>query len=341
MINSHAQATEVLTGLNSPHGIAIKGNDLYISQRFMSSFEIMKFDVTDVTPVLEDVGHHNSGGITDMIFNGNDLFIANFAFRAIDTLDITDTDPIAARMIESGFNPRFLTSNNDYIFVSHPSGLRVTKIDLSVNSPTLELVIGGLNSPPYGIALSSNDLYIVQRGEHKISKIDITDINPIPIDVITGINDPYVLVLDGDYLYVGDFDEKNIYRLDITEINPTLELVVDLCCAPTGLVMHENYLFISQGYAGKISKIDIVNLSVAEVELNTAITLYPNPVHNVLYINSPNLLVESVIVYSLQGAVIKKATLVDEIDVSNLATGLYFIQLSSDGKNVTRKFIKR
>jgi type IX secretion system substrate protein len=79
-------------------------------------------------------------------------------------------------------------------------------------------------------------------------------------------------------------------------------------------------------------------LNISESDLANII-LYPNPVQDVLFIKTQEQ-IETIKIYTLQGNLIKEATLVNEVNVSNLASGMYFIQLSSEGKTVTKKFIK-
>jgi len=67
-------------------------------------------------------------------------------------------------------------------------------------------------------------------------------------------------------------------------------------------------------------------------------TIYPNPTQDVLNIES-QLPIETLKIYNLQGQLIKEDSN-SSVDVSQLTTGLYFIQLSVDGKTSTKKFIK-
>lgn len=68
------------------------------------------------------------------------------------------------------------------------------------------------------------------------------------------------------------------------------------------------------------------------------ITLYPNPAQNVLNIESQKSFYV-INIYSIEGVLVKETTN-PSINVSNLPTGLYFAQILSEGKKVTKKFIK-
>ncbi len=71
---------------------------------------------------------------------------------------------------------------------------------------------------------------------------------------------------------------------------------------------------------------------------NLTFAIYPNPVTDVLYIESQQPF-ETVKTYNLQGQLIKEDT-TSSVDVSQLRTGLYFIQVTVDGKTVTKEFVK-
>src|SRR5690554_6781291 len=57
---------------------------------------------------------------------------------------------------------------------------------------------------PTGIALQGNNLYISEYDGYKISRIDITEANPIAVNVVTGITNPANLAFNGDFLYIAE-----------------------------------------------------------------------------------------------------------------------------------------
>jgi len=75
-----------------------------------------------------------------------------------------------------------------------------------------------------------------------------------------------------------------------------------------------------------------------EDNTNISFSIYPNPVQDILNLESQQP-IERVKIYNLQGQLImEKYT--NSIDVSNLTTGLYFVQVTVNGKTITKKFIK-
>ena len=50
---------------------------------------------------------------------------------------------------------------------------------------------------------------------------------------------------------------------------------------------------------------------------------------------------ETIKIINLQGSVLKEVANTDKVDVSNLSTGMYFVQIYSEGNRITKKFIKK
>jgi len=78
-------------------------------------------------------------------------------------------------------------------------------------------------------------------------------------------------------------------------------------------------------------------LGIEEINDDT-FDLYPNPTQDILNIESQEP-IETVKIYSLQGQLIKESSK-SSVDVSQLTAGMYFAQVTIEGKTVTKKFIK-
>ncbi|MEP0263473.1 T9SS type A sorting domain-containing protein [Dokdonia sp.] len=85
-------------------------------------------------------------------------------------------------------------------------------------------------------------------------------------------------------------------------------------------------------------------LSVDELTKRTT-KIYPNPVEDVLHINSKELIIKKINVFSLLGTSIFETSDIDQnysIDVSSLKMGVYFVQvIFEDGNDYMHKFIKK
>lgn len=83
-------------------------------------------------------------------------------------------------------------------------------------------------------------------------------------------------------------------------------------------------------------------LSINENNFQKNLSLFPNPVKDLLFIASEGITIEKIAVYSISGQRIQTFELSNQsIDVSNLAPGMYFLEISSsEGKSV-QKFLKK
>lgn len=70
----------------------------------------------------------------------------------------------------------------------------------------------------------------------------------------------------------------------------------------------------------------------------TDFQLFPNPSENLLHIQTKEN-IESVKIYSIQGVLVKEVSS-KTLDVSGLNAGMYFVQITSNEKTITKKFIK-
>jgi Leucine-rich repeat (LRR) protein len=86
--------------------------------------------------------------------------------------------------------------------------------------------------------------------------------------------------------------------------------------------------------------------ATANFNLDGAIDLYPNPSDNTINISTrSNVMVQSVNIFNTLGQSVKSDTLgnlskISTIDIANLKTGTYFIEIFTDSGKTTRKFIK-
>ena len=93
----------------------------------------------------------------------------------------------------------------------------------------------------------------------------------------------------------------------------------------------------------KLSICSEANLSNAGFDLQNEISIYPNPVTNILnFLNTGNTKIDKFSVYDISGKEIElKSVLENQLDVSNLQSGVYFIKFTINQKTTTRKFIKQ
>lgn len=99
----------------------------------------------------------------------------------------------------------------------------------------------------------------------------------------------------------------------------------------------------SQSFFTKYAKSACSQMSVEETAVQAGIQLYPNPVQDVLTIRSKDPLV-SYEIYGAAGQLIKQGNLSmmqEQIVLSSLQTGVYYIKLKTKSSTVTEKILKK
>lgn len=106
----------------------------------------------------------------------------------------------------------------------------------------------------------------------------------------------------------------------------------------------DNKLLIGTHGNGMFEATITSTLSVNEFDISDSIKIFPNPVENNLNIKLASSLGNEVsfIVHNVLGQTISKGKLINSnIDVSQLKTGMYFLQINVDGKKGVKQFIKK
>jgi len=89
---------------------------------------------------------------------------------------------------------------------------------------------------------------------------------------------------------------------------------------------------------------DKCNLGLTNSESNR-ITLYPNPVEDILSLSAPNTVILSAVIYAINGKEVgqfnSRSEGVTEINISRLETGMYFLKLDLEDGQITKRIIKK
>ncbi|MAU77261.1 MAG: hypothetical protein CL831_10430 [Crocinitomicaceae bacterium] len=155
---------------------------------------------------------------------------------------------------------------NDIYFGSYFGSLYKVDMTSPQNQSTIISTSGVYRTFLYG-----NDLYVSERIEGKISKIDITQSSPSPVDVITGLNTPTGIFIQDDILYFGE-DVTSISKIDLNDTNPVKTIISNTFNDPTGINLIGNDLYVAEFDANKISKIDITQSSPSPVDVITGLS---------------------------------------------------------------------
>lgn len=92
--------------------------------------------------------------------------------------------------------------------------------------------------------------------------------------------------------------------------------------------------------------LQISTAATSDFSLNNRIDLYPNPAENAINLNVPsNFHVQSLNIFNSLGQIVKTEvfkndSVIPTINISNLKTGTYFVEIHTDSGKTTQKFIK-
>lgn len=137
-----------------------------------------------------------------------------------------------------------------------------------LSAQTIDIATIDLTSP-ISLAIKGTDLYIAEYTGNRVSKVDLTENDPMPVDILTGITKPTALLMDGNDLYVSLKTVGKVVKIDITDVNPTVVDVATGLNEPNGLAISGNTLYISQSGADKVSSIDLSNASANVMDVAT------------------------------------------------------------------------
>ena len=147
-------------------------------------------------------------------------------------------------------------------------------------------------------------------------------------------------VFDNIDLPFEDADEEGSQGYISYKIKPKQGIVVgDIIAGDAAIYFDFNEPIITNEVSTEI----IENLSVAAKELSSRIQLYPNPTEHVMYIeNNSSEKIDQVGVYTITGQQILVENKAQQINLSSLNTGIYFVKITTEGGiSFTQKVIKK
>ena len=98
-------------------------------------------------------------------------------------------------------------------------------------------------------------------------------------------------------------------------------------------VPYISYTENSTGGRIAVMKNDEILSTVDFIESDNSIKIYPNPTHKTVYFSSPN----NVQLINLNGQVITSERQVNKLNLSNLASGIYFLIFTDNNGHVIQR----
>ncbi len=140
---------------------------------------------------------------------------------------------------------------------------------------------------------------------------------------------------------LNDLSPTLINEVEITNNTSLAVCDIDFICT---IIDDVNIPKTIDGNATGCSSISEVQVAcllvVSEVDLNSAINVYPNPVSEVLYLNvSKSIVFEKAIVYSVLGERLQVFS-EKNINFSSFSNGIYFIEVVTNQGSISKKIVK-
>ncbi len=256
-------------------------------------------------------------------FNGydEDIWIIDLTNKS-NPVAITDFNFTNSEHSHQGW----LTEDHKYLIM----GDEADEINLGLNSRTIIFDISDLDNPVqsfeyYGDSSATDhngyvkgDNYYLANYAAGLRVIDISNIDNGSA-VETGYFDVYPpndnAGFNGSWSVYPYFESGNILVSALTYTDPNY----------TG-----GFFLVKDGLLG-----------VSDLGNDAEFSIHPNPVSNELFISSGGITIEKINVYSISGQRIQTfENSSQSIDVSNLAQGMYFLEISTSEGNSVQKFVK-
>ncbi len=84
---------------------------------------------------------------------------------------------------------------------------------------------------------------------------------------------------------------------------------------------------------------DSANINIEISDKN--ISIYPNPVSNLITVKGDNIKVESIEILDLNGKLVLRKNMAQTIDISSIASGVYFVKINTENSTFAKKIIKK
>lgn len=210
----------------------------------------------------------------------------------------------------------------------------------------------GNSNPSKFIKIGAEIFFIADDG---INGVELwkTDGSPVGTDMVkninpTGSSNPDHLIEYNGKLYFTANDGINGTELWISDGTVAGTMMIELNTSGDAIASHlivfNNELYLSadggNGTGQELWAYMEQNLSTDDNNiLENKISLFPNPSNNYFEIKSKETL-SKVEIYSLQGQSIKSFTPQSQYDISDLSSGVYFVKINANNKEITKRIIK-
>ena len=249
-----AQLTEVVSGLQFPYGLALNGNDLYISE--YNGNRIIKLDITDPLPPMTEVVVATNRP-APLALRGDELFLGDFTAGSISKVNITDAVPMTTLVTTGVSQPNGMTIDGDILYVSARGTNQILSIDVTEPNPTPQVVAS--ISGPVGIVKFGESLYV--SSSNGIRRIDLSQ-SPATSTFVASVPSATGLTLNGNFLYIAG--SGAVSRIDLNAETPMVETVVSGLSNPGLVAFNGITMFIAEIGNNRVVKLELSTPALSE-----------------------------------------------------------------------------
>ncbi len=360
---SYAQVTTLLSGIDGLD-IVISGDDLYYLDN--SLYEVFKADISDPDlPVVSFVFDTDepsliNGGVLAFGINGTDLYFATVSGAGLPEfgkLYKKDLSNLALASVE--VNTGFASAITDIDFY----GAWMHVGDINNDGMFKRYNIAGafpVGAPTYmsrdvtALQVNGGSLYFSESFDSADGEIFFKNmVLDLPeVSKFTAVGVIHDLYFFEGLLYFTD--DEGLKRINPIDPIPTSELLVtnadygDLRKIQIkDYVSGDKYLFVTEIIGDRILRVDLNDpaLSIKKTKLHSNLHIYPNPMTDILYIDSQQDIIglKMFDVLGKEIVAIKDSSMLSnkQINISNIESGMYVVKVFTLEGAVTKKIIKK
>lgn len=245
--------TEVVSGMLQAYGLAVRGNEMYVSDR--NGNRVYKFDLSSANPSLEEVVTITNP--TGLDFAGDYMYVTTSNGSTTGTgiyrVDLSAPTPSPENIYETSAITYGTLINNSTLYFTDATSNQVISLDISGESFPADTLVTGL-AFPQGLALQDNTLYIAETQAGAITSIPLNDPMPVTSTVANGLGSIFTVARNGSFLYLSTV--AGLTRVDLNTSNPTGQMVpgVSFSSFPFGTAFYQGALYVCS--AGSVFKVD-------------------------------------------------------------------------------------
>jgi len=362
-----------------PNGVSVDANgNVFVADT--SNSRIRKITATGEVTVLTQAAPQFQYPIGVAVDASGNVFATDIYYnciRKILTTGVVNTVVCGGTGTAANFDMPYgvAVGNDGTIYVADKNNNRIQKrttagVVTTLAGGTFGLADGtGIAAKfnfPLGVAVdAAGNVFVADTSNNRIRKITPTGVVTTFAGSTSGFQDgtgtnakfkrPYGVAVDASgNVFVADTENNRIRKITSTGIVTTLagstqgfadgNGTVAKFDSPRSLAVDATgNIFVADTDNYRIRKISNI-LANTNFQLQNQVSLYPNPASTFVNIKLEDISASKATILDINGRILQFVIINDNnktIDISNLDTGIYFIQITTDKGIVSKKFVKQ